>query len=368
MKRTVSVALILMLMFGVMLSAAGCANNAQTPAPAPETAPRTMTDSAGRTVTLPAKVNKVYCTTPAAATMLYILAPETLLGWNYQLAPHAKNFIPAPYNELPNLGAWHMTKTTNVEELLKYDFELVLLSVPTDPAIADDIATQTGKPVFVINYPVTESGQYFEVLGEILGKEQRANELADYCNEVIKEIGDKAATIPQDELVTVYYAEGNNGLMTDPKGSIISQALDYVNGQNVADIPEKGGGGMTPITLEQLLKWDPEVIVTWSTFNEKPGFLVEQILANGDWKEIQAVKNKRVYEAPADKPFSFFGRLPAANQIIGFKWAGQLLYPDVYQYDIRQEIKEFYKLFYQLDLTDSQLDDVLDYGDERHLQ
>lgn len=52
--------------------------------------------------------------------------------------------------------------------------------------------------------------------------------------------------------------------------------------------------------------------------------------------------------------------------MIGYKWAGQLLYPDIYNYDIREEIKEFYKLFYHMDLTGEQLDEVLDYADDRY--
>ncbi|NLC11683.1 MAG: ABC transporter substrate-binding protein, partial [Firmicutes bacterium] len=151
-----------------------------------------------------------------------------------------------------------------------------------------------------------------------------------------------------------------------PKGTLVSEVLDFVGGYNVADIPFKGGGGLSPVTLEQVLLWDPEVIITWSVNGEEPGFLVNHIMNNTDWQSLQAVKSGRVYEAPTNVPFTFFGRLPAANQIIGLKWTGQLLYPEVYDYDIREEIREFYKLFYHLELTEEQLDEILNYADDRH--
>lgn len=374
MKKFLSIASIALLSICLVLVAAGCGgqqaagtnmeNQNKQAGEAPQV--RTMVDGAGRTVTIPEKIDKVFCTTPVATTMLYILAPEKLVGWNYELAPITKKFMPQEYAELPNLGGWYMSNTCNIEELLKYDLDMIFVSSPTDPGMCDEISTMTGKPTFYIKHPVKESGIYFKTMGEILGLEERARELADYCDRTIKETEEKVATIPQDEMVTVYYAEGTDGLMTDPKGSTVSEVLDTVGGVNVAEIPIKGAGGLSPVTLEQVLKWDPEVIITWSVNGEERGFLVEYIKNNKDWQSLQAVKSGRVYEAPANVPFYFFGRLTGANQIIGYKWAGQLLYPDIYNYNIREEIKEFYKLFYHLDLTEDQLDEVLDYADDRY--
>ncbi len=327
---------------------------------------RTMVDGAGRTVTIPEKIDKVFCTTPVATTMLYILAPEKLVGWNYEISPFTRKFMPQEYAELPNLGGWYMNNTCNIEELLKYDLDMIFVSSPTDPGMCDDITAMTGKPTFYVKHLIKESGIYFRTMGEILGLEERAEELADYCDRTVKETEEKAAMIPQDELVTLYYAEGTDGLMSDPKGSTVSEVFDTVGIVNVADIPYKGGGGLSPVTLEQVLKWDPEVIVTWNVTGEKRGFLVEYIKTNKDWQSLRAVKSGRVYEAPADVPFYFLGRLTGANHMIGYKWAGQLFYPDIYNYDIRKEIKEFYKLFYHMDLTEELLDEILDYADDRY--
>lgn len=370
MHRISSIFLIMVLSLSLILGAAGCSSQSavtsSTDKSSAET--RTMVDSAGRSVTMPVKIDKVYCTTPVGTTNIYMLAPEKLVGWNYALSDTTKKFIPAPYCDLPNLGMWYMDKTANVEELLKLDPDLIIASAPTDPAMVDEIATKTGKPVFYIKYPVWESGAYFEKLGEILNAEEQALKLTDYCDKTVTEVEAKSKTIPSDQQVTVYYAEGTDGLMTDPRGSVFSEALDYAGGLNVAEVPTKSGAGMTPVTLEQILVWDPDVIVTWTVMDEKRGFLLNQLLASPDWQALKAIKEKRIYEAPNEMPFSFFGRLPAANQIIGLVWAAELLYPDVYNFDVRKEIKDFYKLAYHLDLTDAQLDQILEFADQRHLQ
>ena len=87
-------------------------------------------------------------------------------------------------------------------------------------------------------------------MGEILGLEERAGELADYCDRTVRDTDEKAAMVPQDGLVTIYYAEGTDGLMSDPKGTTVSEVFDSIGAVNVADIPYKGGGGLSPVTLE----------------------------------------------------------------------------------------------------------------------
>ncbi|NLW07967.1 MAG: ABC transporter substrate-binding protein, partial [Clostridia bacterium] len=47
------------------------------------------------------------------------------------------------------------------------------------------------------------------------------------------------------------------------------------------------------------------------------------------------------------------------NRILGIKWLGNLLYPEIYGYDMTKETREFYKLFYHYDLSDEELTSLL---------
>ena len=73
---------------------------------------------------------------------------------------------------------------------------------------------------------------------------------------------------------------------------------------------------------------------------------------------MKAVQDKKVYEVPVGI-YNWMGRPPSVNRVIGIKWLGNLLYPEVYNYDMIKETQEFYNLFYHVDLTEAQVKDLL---------
>lgn len=366
-KRVQSV-VALLLAFALLCSmAAGCgskemsgkndAGGSQAPQQAAE---RTITDHAGRTVKIPSKIDKVYFTSILGQIMVYTLAPEKMAGWTVQLSDKMKKYIPAQYQRLPYLGGQQMNAKLNIEEIIKAKPD-VIFSIGPDPisdatrSEADKLQQQLNIPVVVVDGDLRNTAKAYALLGQILGVEERAKMLADYCSKTLKEVAEKTKAIPDEKRVRVYYAEGPEGLATEPKGSSHALLLDLVNAVNVAEVPHKGAAGMSSVSLEQVLKWDPDVILAWGADR---GGAYEKILTSPDWKNIKAVKNRRVYEIPA-YPFNWFDRPPSVNRILGLKWLAALLYPDVYRIDMVKETKEFYKLFYHVDLTDSDVKELL---------
>ena len=120
--------------------------------------------------------------------------------------------------------------------------------------------------------------------------------------------------------------------------------------------PELGGEGRVRISLEQLLAWDPDVIVV----NGEPkanlvgSQAARDILSNPDLASLKAVQTGRVYGAP-NAPFSWIDRPPGPNRIAGVRWLFARLYPDACQYDVDEEIRTFFRLFYHMELSDDQL-------------
>ena len=84
----------------------------------------------------------------------------------------------------------------------------------------------------------------------------------------------------------------------------------------------------------------------------------QTIYKDSKWKHINAVKNKKVYFLPKG-PFSWFDRPPSFMRLLGLKYIVSILHPDLYNMDVYEESKKFYKLFLDLDLSDSQIDDIL---------
>lgn len=353
----------------LMLVLSGCTQAATRPA-TPEAAPtsgkeaaaapqqkRTVTDMAGRQVEVPTQINRVYSAAPTGTILLYTLVPEKMVGWNYQLRKREGRFIEDRYKKLPNLGGWYSSNTGNAEEIIKATPDIIIFYATTkekDKKQADEIQKQLGIPVVMINGELTKLAEAYQFAGDLLGVPDKAKELGEYCQKSLADIQERAGRNTNPK-VRVYYAEGDKGLETDPKDSPHTQVLNLVGGINVAEVELKQGKGLTQVSLEQIINWNPDVIISWD--DERGGYF-SGILKDSKWKSIQAVQNKRVYQIP-NSPFNWFDRPPSVNRILGLKWLGHLLYPDVYPYDMKQEAKEFYQKFYHYNLSDQEVQDLL---------
>jgi iron complex transport system substrate-binding protein len=319
---------------------------------------KTITDMGGRTVTVPSKIERVLSSGPPGGIILYTLCPDKMVGWNTELREGEKRFIKEKYQKLPVVGGWYAKNTGNVEEILKVKPEVVICMGYMDENSAkqaDTIQEQLGIPVVLADWSLTKMDKTYEFLGDLLGEKEAAKKMAKYCKDTVSDIQEKSKKIEEGKRVSVYYAEGAKGLQTDPKGSQHTEVLDLVGGVNIANVELKGGMGMSEVSLEQVLAWDPDVIITWN--QEQSGYY-PQLLEDPKWKELKAVKEGKVYEIPC-APFSWFDRPPSVNRILGLKWLGNALYPDIYNYDLTKEIKEFYSLFYHSDISDQDAKDLL---------
>ena len=110
---------------------------------------------------------------------------------------------------------------------------------------------------------------------------------------------------------------------------------------------------MTPVSLEQVMTWKPDVIIA------SDASFASSVLDDPLWQDVPAVKSERVYAVPA-APFSWFDRPPGTNQIPGLYWMLHTLYPEKYTTDqLREKVSEFYESFYGVTLTSSELDGLL---------
>ncbi len=118
--------------------------------------------------------------------------------------------------------------------------------------------------------------------------------------------------------------------------------MDLVGADNAADVEPASTGAGSEISFEQVLKWQPEVIIT----DTKDVY--DEITTNNLWKDIKAVKNNEVYQIP-NLPYSIISAPPSVNRICGIVWLGNLLYPEIYNMDVSEEVNQFYKVFYHYD-------------------
>jgi iron complex transport system substrate-binding protein len=353
--RITTVLILMLLILSTIITGCGTKKEAeqakQTAQPETE---QTITDQAGRKVTIPAKIDKVYYTSPIGQIMVYVLAPEKMAGWTMQLSDNEKKYIQPEYVNLPFLGGQQMNAKINTEELVKAKPDIIF-NVGQDAATAqtisesDKMQQQLKIPVVYVNGDLNNTEKALTFMGQLLGTQARAKEIAAYCNNTMNQVVKATKNIPVDKRIRVYYAEGPKGLATEPSGSSHAELLDILNITNVAQVQNAGQAGMSSVSLEQVLAWNPDVILAWCADR---GGAYDLILSSPDWKSINAVKNKKVYEIPND-PFNWFDRPPSISRFLGLKWLTATLYPDQYKVDMVKETKEFYKLFYRVDLTDA---------------
>lgn len=322
--------------------------------PAAAWAERLFVDAAGRSVKLPDRIERVLSAGPPASVLLYVVAPQKMVGWVRAPSGHEKQFLAEPYRDLPETG--RLTgkgNTANIETVLAMKPDLILDVGSVDAtyaSLADRVQEQTGIPYVLIDGAFARTPQTLREVAQLLGVEARGEELAAYAENTMAWQKELVAGVPEQERPRVYYGRGPDGLETGAAGSINMEILGVVGARNVAALA--GSGGLSDVSIEQVLSWDPDVILTLNRDFQK------SVMSDPLWANLKAVKGRRVYRAPS-LPFGWFDSPPGVNRLMAVTWLTGILYPQLAQIDLRQRTSEFYRLFYGVELSAGQLDELL---------
>jgi iron complex transport system substrate-binding protein len=323
----------------------------------PVRAERIVSDSAGRDVRLPDRVERVFAAGAPASVLLYVLAPDRLTGWPRALRPEERDYVAEPYRDLPELGMLTgRGDTANLEVVLKVKPDLILDfgSVrDTYVSLADRVQAQTGIPYVLVDGTFAHTAAALRLLGRALAVEDRAERLAGYVEATFAELDRTLAQIPESARRRVYLARGPAGLETGLEGSINTEILERAGAINVAQDPSATRHGIVQVPIEQIVVWNPDTVLTWDRN------FYRDVWQDFYWQGVNAVREGRVYLSPT-APFGWIDRPPSLNRLIGLKWLAGLFYPDHFRQDLRALTEEFYRLFYHVDLTEAELDRLLE--------
>ena len=332
-----------------------------TPSTVENSGSKKVTDMIGRSVEIPALFNKVVATSPPMTTVIYMIAPEKLTALNFEWTDSEKVYVPFQYQGLPNIGGWYGTQDGSYEEFIASEPDIVIESIDEsgneELSIVNERQNKFGKiPVLAVNDTthVEKMDASILFIGDVIGAQDNAKKLTEFNDKYLDIVHKKSAQIQDSDKKTVYYAEGNDGLKTNPSGSVHGQLIDLVGGKNVADSLNQGNTSSgAQVSIEQIIKWNPDVIITTDQN------FYSRVYNDSSWASINAVKNHEVYLSP-QSPFKWFDRPVGANIIIGVPWTAKVIYPDKYSdIDMVSATKEFYSNFYHFDLTDEQAKQIL---------
>jgi len=292
---------------------------------------------------------------PPASVLVYVLAPQKLIGWNRKPRPAELPYLAPIVRDLPEVG--RLTGrggTASLEAVMaaKPDVIVDFGSInATYVSLADRVQNQTGIPYLLMDGKFDATAKTVRLLGAILGVDERAEALAARAQAILDGVDRVVAAVPEAQRPRVYLAHRDNGLETGNRGSINTEIIERAGGRNVVDA---GGarGGLVTVSLEQVLKWNPDTIITTDA-----GFPAA-VKADPAWAGIEAVRRERIFVSPS-LPYGWIDVPPSLNRLLGLPWLAGLFFPDRYKVDIRAETKNFYKLFYGVELTDPMLDRLL---------
>lgn len=317
---------------------------------------RIITDSAGREVEIPSEITKIAPSGPLAQIVLYTVSPDKLAGLAADFSNEAKQYIDEKYWGLPKFGQFYgKNASLNMEALIAEAPEVIIDIGEAKKTVKEDmdaLQEQLNIPVIFVEATLPTMADAYEMLGDITGEKEQAGKLADYCRAEIGKADQNAAAIADADRKSVYFGLGEDGLHTNAKGSIHADVIDRIGAVNAADVEAVSSGGGSEVSFEQVLLWNPDLIIVDS---QK---LYDTLTADPMWQELDAVKNGKIFKIPT-APYSYMSSPPSVNRMIGIEWLGSLVYPEIYTSDIREEVKNFYQLFYHIDVTDEKLEAIL---------
>jgi iron complex transport system substrate-binding protein len=312
----------------------------------------TVADGAGRAVPVPGRVTRVFPAGPPAAIMLYTLAPDLLIGWPRANRPAEREFLLPDIGGRPEVG--RLTgrgNTANLEAVIALKPDLILdvgTTNATYVSLAERVQLQTGISYALLDGRFAGIPAAYRTLGQLIGQREKGDDFGRFSDDTIKSIVARIATITPERRPRVYYARGPRGLETGLGGSINVETIELL-ARNVAAATR---GGLANVSIEQVLLWNPDVIVTIDKD------FAASVGSDPAWASVAAVRSGRVHLSPK-LPFGWVDFPPSVNRLIGLWWLAKILYPELFPEDVRVLTRDFYRRFYHVTLTDPQVDRVL---------
>ena len=263
-----------------------------------EPATRIITDSTGRDVEIPSRVESIVCVGVGALRYsCYMDAADLVVGVeDYEVKEGMSrlyNYV--NFDKFKDLPVTGTNGEPNIEEIITAGPQVIVMSSYAS-ADADDLQEKSGIPVVMVPGSDTtlddNAYETIRIMGELYGKEDRAQELTAYLKGIQKDLDDRTADIPEEDKPSVYVAgvsfKGAHGF----EGTEACYGpFELIHANNLANTTDQTGA--FDIDLEQVLTWDPEII--FLDFNGM-SLINEDYADNPDYyQNLTAVKEGKVY-------------------------------------------------------------------------
>lgn len=350
----------------IMAAATGCSTNTTNITTNPETAvtaTKTIVDHAGNEVTIPNELEKVVISGLLPLPSVFVQfrgSAEEIVGMHPGSMSAAENsYLVNIFPEILEADtSFVVNGTVNIEELMKLEPDVVYYSAANKEEY--ELYKKAGIPAIgfsttIADYDCVETyAKWIELFGEIYGEQGTADAIIAEGRQVAEEIKQLTENLTEEErpdvLILYHYT---NGTLTTAGSNFFSEYwLDIAGADNVA--AELNAGA--EINMEQIYEWDPDMILITNFSPYLPEDFYNNTIEGHDWSNVKAVKEGKVYKFPLGM-YRWFP--PASDTPLTLQWLAKTIQPEIFaELDMDHEIKEFYEKYYDVELTDEDVQDI----------
>lgn len=316
---------------------------------------RTVIDCVGREVIIPENIERVGCLYAFAGHVTALLGEEDKIVAVVE-GLKRDQLLTNMFPDILNKAVPFTDGSINMEELVKLDPDVVFIRETTAENESEmEKLTSFGIPALVVDSnTIEEQRDSVRLLGEVFGESamEKAEMYEQFYQKAINTAVQNAELLEPEQSVSVFHSI-NEATRTDAKDTLSAQWMGLVGVNNVSVSKDLNPlEGKMYASLEQIYLWDPQIIIC-----NEPG-VTGYILSDSKWSGLQAVKKHKVYQMPI--AISRWGHPGSMETPLAMYWLGKLVYPELYSdVDLRQETKDFYKTFFDYDLSDEEVSMIL---------
>ncbi len=324
---------------------------------------RTIVDQLGNEVVLPEKIERVVIASvwPLASVYVLALGTDKLVGLDPAIISAAENSMLikiAP--EISDIeSGFSQGGYMNVEELIKLDPDVVLYAsgVPEDyevakqagiPAVGFDLSIKDYNAVETIN-------SWIELLEEVMGEDLSSEEYVAYGNEIQELVAERLKDVEEEDKpeCMIIHKYGENTVNVPGQKTWADYWISASGGINVANELE----GTKEVGMEQVYEWNPEKIFITNFNDALPEDIYNNTLCSSDWSDVAAVENEDVNKIPLGM---YRWYVTCSDSPMMLLWMAMENHPDLFEdIDFNEKMKEFYKKFYNMDITDEDIESIV---------
>lgn len=314
-------------------------------------------------VTLPEKVSKIAITPIPWASIVYVLdggSSERIAAVHPSAMTAYKGHL---FERLDKHFGTADTKmigsdfSVNAESLVNAGVDTCILWQYQEKD-AEKLKQLGIAPVMIYNDNMENLKKSFLIVGDVLGKQDKAQELNAYYDNAYNDINSHKAEVDASDKPTVLFLRTSK-LRLQGNDNFMHRALEMGGAYNPIEQAALDSNNKE-IPMEEVYRMDPDIIFLSNFDKFVPDDLYENRIAGQDWSTVKAVKNHRVYKVPMGL---YRWDAPGVETPLMMKWIAHTLHPEIFKdIHMKEETRAFYKNFLNLDVSDDDL--ALIFADE----